>query len=123
MVSSNTHKLKTYDKGVMAEKLSAGWLRLKGYKILETRYKTQYGEIDLIIQRDNLIAFVEVKARPTVAEGLESITHKAQGRITQAAQYYMSQNDVELCDLRFDVIVVLPAKLGVPQFHHLDNAW
>ena len=45
---SKAHKQKTYDQGVWAEKYAAGYLVSKGYKILEERYKTQYGEIDLI---------------------------------------------------------------------------
>ena len=117
------HKAQTYDKGVIAEKLAAGWLKLKGYEILETRYKTKYGEIDLVLQKNNLIAFVEVKARSSIEIGLESITPKMQERITHAAQYYISQNNVAQNDLRFDVLVVLPRKMGVPQFHHLENAW
>ena len=123
MSARKIHKEKTYDRGVLAEKLAAGWLRLKGYKILQERYKTRYGEIDLIIQKENLIVFVEVKARPSIEAGLESITPKMQSRITQAAQYYLSQHDVAQCDLRFDLLVALPKKMGVPQFHHLENAW
>ena len=117
------HKKETYDKGVRAEKSAANWLRLKGYKILEERYKTQYGEIDLVIQKKNMIAFVEVKARKTRAQGLESITPRMQQRITQAAQYYISQHDVGMNDFRFDVVTVTPALLGMVTIEHLDNAW
>ncbi len=123
MSRSLKQKSKTYDKGLYAEKVANAWLRLKGYKILETRYKTKYGEIDLIAQKDNMIAFVEVKARPDVAQGLESVTPKAQGRITNSASYYISQKNLTQNEFRFDVLVVLPSKFGVPQIHHLDNAW
>ena len=118
--SSKAHKKETYDKGVWAEKYAAGYLVAKGYKILETRYKTQYGEIDIIIQKGNVIAFVEVKARRSIDEALESITPKIRERIGNAAQYYLSQNDeAAFCDLRFDVIAIKP-----PLFlAHLDNAW
>jgi len=116
-------KAQTYDKGVEAEKSAANWLRLKGYKILETRYKTKFGEIDLIISKNNLIAFVEVKARADKGTALESITPKMQKRITQAAMYYISQNDVQDYDLRFDVVTVSPSFLGMSTIEHLDNAW
>ena len=117
---AKTHKQKTYDRGVWAEKYAAGYLVVKGYKILEERYKTQYGEIDLIIQKGNVIAFVEVKSRRSIDEALESITLKMRTRIGNAAQYYLSQNEeAAYCDLRFDVIAIKP-----PLFlAHLDNAW
>jgi len=116
-------KAKTYDKGVKAERAAANWLKLKGYKILEMRYKTKFGEIDLIISKNNLIAFVEVKARKDNATALESITPKMRLRITQSAQYYISQNDVSEYDFRFDVVTVSPSFLGMVTIEHLDNAW
>jgi putative endonuclease len=116
-------KAQTYDKGIEAEKAAANWLRLKGYKILENRYKTKFGEIDLIVSKNNVIAFVEVKARVDKATALESITPKMQRRITQTAMYYISQNNVGDCDFRFDVITVFPTFLGMSRIEHLDNAW
>ncbi|NQZ13878.1 MAG: YraN family protein [Alphaproteobacteria bacterium] len=118
--AQKTQKEKTYDKGVWAEKYAATYLAAKGYKVLETRYKTSYGEIDLIIKKDNVIAFVEVKARRSIDEALQSITPKMKERIANTAQYYLSQNAEALkCDLRFDVIAIKP-----PLFlAHLDNAW
>lgn len=117
------HKAKTYDKGVKAEWAAANWLKLKGYRILETRYKTKFGEIDLIISKNNLIAFVEVKARKDNATALESITPKMRHRITQAAEFYISQHDVSNYDFRFDVVSVSTGFLGMVTIQHLDNAW
>ena len=116
-------KAQTYDKGMKAEKAAANWLKLKGYKILEMRYKTKFGEIDLIIEKNNLIAFVEVKARKDNATALESITPRMRQRITQSAMHYISQNDVSEHDFRFDVVTVSPSFLGMVTIQHLDNAW
>ncbi len=116
-------KAQTYDRGLAAEKAAANWLKLKGYKILETRYKTKFGEIDLIISKKDVIAFVEVKARKDKSQALESVTPKMQERITQAAMYYISQNNVCDYDLRFDVVTVSPTFLGFNHIEHLDNAW
>lgn len=113
------HKEKTYDWGLKAEKMAAGYLKLKGYKILQERYKTPYGEIDLIAQKKNMIAFIEVKARKTNRDALESITPKMKKRIADAALYYISQNQTDDMDLRFDLITVTPPF----SVHHLDNAW
>ena len=121
-------KKKTYQRGVWSEKLAALWLRLKGYKILERRYKTKVGEIDIIARRQNTIIFVEVKARPTIAQALESITPTMKRRIGNTAKYYVSHNDVVDCDLRFDFVAVTPFKIkniikGRFFIHHLDNTW
>ncbi|MEM9468915.1 MAG: YraN family protein [Pseudomonadota bacterium] len=117
---TQTQKQKTYDKGVWAEKYAGVYLKAKGYKILQTRYKTKFGEIDLIIQKDKSIAFVEVKARRSIEEALHSITPKMKERIANAAQFYLSENpEILEYDLRFDVIAIKP-----PLFlDHLENAW
>ncbi len=104
-------------------------MQLKGYKILERRYKTRVGEIDLIARRNNMIIFVEVKARKIREEALESITPKMKLRIVNTARYYLAHNiadgDVQF---RFDVVAIMPATLshmkqGQFFIHHLDNAW
>ncbi len=119
---------RTYQRGMRAEKLAAFWLRLKGYKILENRYKTKVGEIDLIASKNNLIAFVEVKARPSISEALESISPQMRERIIRASEHYLSQNNITASDFRFDVVAVTPFKIlkiwQKPFFiRHLDNAW
>lgn len=114
-----TQKKRTYQRGLQAETLAALWLQVKGYRILERRYKTPVGEIDLIVQKGNMIAFVEVKARATKDQALESLTSAMCRRIERAASYYISHHDKEHYDMRFDLITVTP-----PFFvHHLDNAW
>ena len=120
MPKSATQKKKTYDRGILAETLAATYLKAKNYKVLETRYKTSYGEIDLIIQRGDLIAFVEVKARQSIDQALESISSKMRMRIQNAALHYMSENPAtQNYELRFDVVAVKPPL----SIHHLENAW
>lgn len=112
-------KKHSYDLGLKAESMAAIFLRFKGYKILERRYKTAVGEIDLIIRRGHTISFVEVKARSSQEKALESVTPAMRRRIEKAALYYMSQNNVGNYEMRFDLVTVTP-----PFFiHHLDNAW
>jgi len=118
-MTSNNHKKKTYDAGLKAEKMAAAYLRLKGYKILSERYKTAHGEIDIIAQKNNLIAFIEVKARQTKTQALESITPKMKKRISDSAPHFISQHNDPDMDYRFDVISVTPPF----SIHHLDNAW
>lgn len=123
-----TRKKQTYDRGMRAEIVAAIWLRLKGYKILERRYKTSLGEIDLIASCKDTVIFIEVKARKTKAQALESITLNMKRRIEDTARYYIAHHDVSDLNLRFDVIAVSAKPLSLlrrGQFfiHHLDNAW
>ena len=55
--------------GVSAEGRAAAYLMVKGYRILARRFRTPYGEIDIVAKRRNLIAFVEVKARASARRG------------------------------------------------------
>ena len=50
-------------RGNLGEDFAADYLEKEGYRILERNYATKLGEIDIIAQKDNFIAFVEVKAR------------------------------------------------------------
>ncbi len=111
----------SYSKGVLAEKRAAMQLRLQGYQVLQERYKTKFGEIDLIVAKDNLVAFIEVKAHQSKAASLESVTEKSRRRIEQSALWFLSEypeyNDF---DMRFDVMIF---KGGGIWGEHLDNAW
>lgn len=109
-----------YLRGVQAEKLAVDYLQQHGYRVVQTRYKTKYGEIDIIATRDDLLCFIEVKLRANTRAALESVTARIQNRIERSALYFLAQYP-EYCDraMRFDVIAV------TPPFHitHLDNAW
>jgi len=113
------HKKKTYDWGIKAEKMATAYLKVKGYKILAERYKTSYGEIDIIAERKNVTCFIEVKARKTKDQALESITPKMRKRISDSALHYIAHHPDDNMDYRFDVISVTPPFT----IHHLENAW
>lgn len=116
-----------YARGVEAENAAANALRLKGYKILEQRYKTAVGEIDLIASKGETLVFAEVKAHKSEEASLYAVDAKTRRRIEAAASYYISMNeDKAEWGMRFDVLVVPPnaPKLLVPiSVRHLDNAW
>ncbi|WP_345119340.1 YraN family protein [Bartonella pachyuromydis] len=100
---------KSFYRGLRAEKWAAWWLRLKGFHIAEMRFKTKYGEIDLIARRGNLVLIVEVKARPTLAEAMVAVSRVNEKRIEAAADIWLArQKDRALLCLRFDLIAILP---------------
>lgn len=118
----NKERVKAHRRGIWAEHIARFYLRLKGYRILEHRYKTYVGEIDIIARKGHIIVFAEVKSRRTKEEALQAVHLQNQKRITRAAQDFLMRNDdLESFDMRFDVIVV--NALWPFSVHHLDNAW
>lgn len=108
-----------YRRGLRAEHLAAIFLRFKGYGVLERRFKTPVGEIDLVARRGTTLVFVEVKERNDMRTALECISPQMKARITRAAQYYLSAHpECQGYDMRFDVVA-----LNGLRIRHLDNAW
>lgn len=115
----NKSKHSDYKRGLWAEYVAALYLFIKGYKILEHRYKTPLGEIDLIVQKGKLLIAVEVKLRASTEAALGAITPKARQRIINTIKWYMSQNPHKHFDtIRMDMIAI-----SLFSIHHLDNAW
>ncbi len=117
-------------RGHRAERVASILLLLKGYTILARRARTPSGEIDLVAQRGNIIAFVEVKARATQTQCLEAVTSKARARIGRAAELWMARRpDLAGLDWRFDIIAVTPTKpipafrITMPWPKHFYDAW
>lgn len=96
-----------HDDGTDGEDCAARALRRDGWAILGRRVRTEAGEIDLIALRGPMIAFIEVKTRPTLAEAAGALTHRQQARIAAAAEVWLAHHpDLAAADIRFDVIVV-----------------
>ncbi|MCZ2328752.1 YraN family protein [Bartonella sp. F02] len=117
-------KQKAFYRGIEAEKWAALWLRMKGFHIVETRFKTRCGEIDLIARRGNLVLIVEVKARSTLAEAILSIDQMKKKRIESAADIWLArQKDYSLLCIRFDFIAILPWRFPyhIPAFFISDR--
>jgi putative endonuclease len=97
-----------------------GLLRIKGYRICARRFRTSLGEIDIIAKRQNVLIFVEVKARKDLGEGMIAITPHQQKRISKAALFYLSrQTNMNHYVCRFDVMVARPWRWP----YHMQNAW
>ena len=95
--------------GHVGETMAAWALRLKGYRVLATRFKTPVGEIDLICRRGKRLVFVEVKARRRQESDDLPVTRKQQRRIAHAALAFVQRNPA-LADhyMRFDLVLVRP---------------
>lgn len=94
--------------GRRGETLAAWFLRLKGYRILASRYRTPAGEIDLVAQRFGTLVFVEVKARKSgsVEDAWIAVNDR---RIADAADYFLARHPrYARSDMRYDVIFLAP---------------
>lgn len=95
--------------GRVYEFLATLYLYLKLYHIRARRFKTPMGEIDIIAQRGDVIAFIEVKYRKTTAQMGDALQAVNQRRIVRAAQLYLAKHpDISTRTLRFDVIFLAP---------------
>jgi putative endonuclease len=100
-------RLKHYRKGIIAEWLALLFLCLHGYLPYRWRMRTPVGEIDLIMQRGNMLIFVEVKARHSVAEALRAVTPNNQQRVARAAQWLLASSPMlAQRNCRFDVVAI-----------------
>jgi putative endonuclease len=103
----------------MSELMAAAALMAKGYRILERRCRTPYGEIDLIAVRGRRLAFVEVKRRATREEAEAALTQYQARRIVRAADFWVSRHArYRDHDRGLDAILVVPRRLPV----HLPDA-
>lgn len=116
--SDTAKRRKANRLGYWAELKAAFWLILRGHRILERRYKTSGGEIDIIAKKGNLILIIEVKARNSIQDCIEAVTFTAQRRIHNAADFWLAkQRHGEKLSLRFDIIAIVPGKLP----KHFEN--
>jgi putative endonuclease len=97
-----------------SERRARNHYRLRGYRILGANVWLAGYELDLIVRRGRMLAFVEVKSKTGTAFGdpLEMVTPEKQRRIRQAAQAWLLQNREHAgCRIRFDVVAERSGKL------------
>ncbi len=95
------------DLGKIGEKLAVEYLQKNGYEILETNWTFQKAEIDIIVQKDNILVIVEVKTRTSIDFGLpqDFVKPKKIQFLVKAANEYIISNDLDL-EIRFDIVAI-----------------
>ena len=82
-------------------------MEAEGWTILARRLRTPAGEIDLVAERDGLLAVVEVKRRPTLAGAAAALGAAQQARLTAAAEVVLADHPGwGTAGVRFDVMLV-----------------
>jgi putative endonuclease len=111
------------DLGKLGEELAVDFLQKNGYEILETNWVFQKAEIDIIAQKENVLAVVEVKTRSTIDFGLpqDFVKPKKIQLLVKAVNEYVISNDLDV-EIRFDIIAI--SKEGKEYtIEHIEDAF
>ena len=115
------------DTGVIGEEAAAGYLRDKGYRIVERNWRTGHLEVDIVAQKMDVMAFVEVKTRTTTfgdKQPEEYVDKEKQAKIVKAANIYIVKHGIGLKP-RFDIVAVMLDKetQRVESINHIEEAF
>lgn len=103
-----------------AEAMALTALSLKGYRLLARRFKTPHGEIDLIMRRGRVTAFIEVKHRGDLDSAMGSVSPHQARRIAAASRFWLAHDPRAMAgDCRFDIVGVSPYRWP----RHIPNAF
>ena len=112
----------TREKGRFYELQAEEYLKNKRYKIINTNFLCKFGEIDIIATKDNVLIFIEVKARKNTKYGYprEAVTKSKQRKIIKTAEYFVMKNKYYETQCRFDVLEII---IEDNIINHLENAF
>jgi putative endonuclease len=110
--------------GSWGEERAADYLLKLGYEIVGRNVRSEYGEIDLLVRKGEVLVFVEVKARSSARYGLpeEAITPVKQQHLLACAEHYLQAHPELDGDWRVDVISVRRMAGDLPEIVHFENA-
>jgi len=116
-------KEKTLCVGRIGESIAAEYLHKKGYHIIECNYRTRYAEIDLIVRKNNLLVFIEVKTRVGERFGSpeDAIRRDKLYRLVKNAQAYIARRGYTK-EYRIDAVcIVLDKNNCLKRINHHEN--
>lgn len=105
--------------GFFGESRAAKYLKNQGYNIIARNYRCPFGEVDIIAERGDVVAFTEVKTRSSDRFGTpsEAVDADRMRRYVRCAQFYFSGRERDVT-VRFDVIEVTQEGIN-----HIENAF
>ncbi|WP_299113911.1 YraN family protein [uncultured Winogradskyella sp.] len=109
--------------GKKGEQLAVDFLIENNYAIVAQNYRFEKAEVDIIAQKDDILAIVEVKTRSTTDFGnpQDFVKPKQIKNLVKAVDEYVSVNDLDV-EVRFDIIAIVKEK-GAFKIEHLENAF
>ena len=116
-MSRRNQKIGAWGEGVATE-----YLEENGYVIISRNTRTPYGEIDIVVEKNDVTIFVEVKTRTSSSLGPPeiSVTARKQEHMLAAAEHYAQENEID--HWQIDVIAVEGKPTTKPKITHFENA-
>lgn len=95
--------------GELGERIAERWLRRQGWRIVHRRFRNGHRDIDLVVEREGTIAFVEVKARKgrQFGDPVESVNWRKQRELARSARVWIDRHGRPMDSYRFDVVGIL----------------
>jgi len=95
--------------GELGERIAERWLRARGWRVVQRRFRSGHRDIDLVVEREGVIAFVEVKARRGEGFGgpIEAVNWRKQMELGRSARVWVARHGRPSDAYRFDVVGVL----------------
>ena len=120
-----TWKDPRHRRGLHGEHLAIRYLRSRGWTVLQHRFRMGRLEVDVIVRRDRVVAFVEVKTRWGNAFGspLEAVTWGKRREIVRVARAWLDRHGDPEDTYRFDVIGVTLSRGGSWRLQHVEDAF
>ncbi|OGM00149.1 YraN family protein [Candidatus Uhrbacteria bacterium RIFOXYC2_FULL_47_19] len=109
--------------GLAGEQAAARYLKRHGFRIVDQRWSCRFGEVDLVVEKDNQVVFVEVKTRTSnsFGGGVAAVGFRKSARLRATAYSYLQAKGLIGCPFRIDVVVVEPAGFGRFRISHLPS--
>jgi putative endonuclease len=110
--------------GELGERIAERWLRRQGWRVVQRRFRSGHRDIDLVVERDGTIAFVEVKARrgSQFGDPVEAVNWNKQKQLVRSAFAWIDRHGRPSESYRFDVVGVLVEGDRV-RVRHIANAF
>ena len=111
--------------GDNSEAMAQNYLEQRGYRLVQKNFRCKTGEIDLIMQKGEMLIFAEVRSKTSsrYGEPLETVNKAKQDKIKKAAAYYLYTHPKQAdCYCRFDVLSVLWIN-STPQITWIEDAF
>jgi len=117
--------MKRRETGILGEKLAQDFLKKRGYRIMETNYRSPHGEIDIVAKKKGFLVFIEVRTKTGANFGSpeESITQTKMERLRMTAAHYRQNNDNLPDSWRIDMVAIeLDQKMKPSRIELIENA-
>src|ERR1700710_2626317 len=110
--------------GELGERIAERWLRRQGWRVVQRRFRAGHRDIDLVVERDGTVAFVEGKARRgrEFGDPVEAVKWSKQKQLVRSASVWIDRHGRPAESYRFDVVGVLVEGDRV-RVRHVPNAF